>query len=125
MTVTHPLADRDAPAPAAVSAPDGRTYPVADDGTIECPDGVAAELAAALAERYGTAREEDGPPDADGGEPAPTVDPGDHTVADLREAIADIDDADALRAVGDAEEAGKNRATAMEAIDSRIEEVRD
>jgi hypothetical protein len=123
MTVTHPLADRDVPTPAAVTAPDGRTYAVADDGAVECPDDVAAELAAALAERYDTAREEDGPPDADTDEPAP-LDPGDHTVADLREAIADIDDADALRAVGDAEEAGENRTTALEAIDARLSELR-
>jgi len=57
MQVQHPLADRDAPSPAAVTAPDGATYPVDNDGLVDCPDAIASALADALARRY------DEPPD--------------------------------------------------------------
>lgn len=69
MQVEHPLAARDAPCPAAVTGPDGQSYPVVD-GVIDCPDSVAAELADALARAYGEppddlVYEEDGPDDDD------------------------------------------------------------
>lgn len=54
----------------------------------------------------------------------PPIDPADHTVATLREAIQSIDDPAALEAVLEAEEAGDNRTTAREAIDERLDEVR-
>ena len=50
--VAHPLASRDAPCPGAVTAPDGTTHPVRDDGTIRCPDAVAVRLREAWADRY-------------------------------------------------------------------------
>jgi len=67
MTVTHPYADRDA-SPAAVTIGTA-TYPIDDDGVIDCPAEAEAHVADVLAEAYGVApdtlvREEDGPPDA-------------------------------------------------------------
>jgi hypothetical protein len=121
MELTHPLADRDAPTPAAVTAPDGQTYPVADDGTVDVPDAVADALRATWAERWGAPREEDGPPDAS----ASALDPGGLTVTKLRAALSDFDDADLVREMRDAEAANKNRTTALEAIDARLAELED
>jgi len=50
-SVDHPLVGRAAPTPAAVTGPDGATYPVRD-GTIECPGDVADALRTAWADRY-------------------------------------------------------------------------
>lgn len=57
MQVQHPLATREASPPAAVTAPDGATYPVGSDGLVDCPDAIASALADALARQY------DEPPD--------------------------------------------------------------
>lgn len=74
----------------------------------------------------GDVREEDGPPDDAEGEAAPAVDPGDLTVPDLREALADIDDADELEAIREAEASdGDPRATALDAIDDRRDELQE
>lgn len=43
MTVQHPLADRDAPTPAAVTV-GTTTYPVDDDGVIDCPDDAVEDV---------------------------------------------------------------------------------
>lgn len=48
----HPLAPRDAPTPGAVTGPEGGTYPVGDDGGVECPADVADALRTAWADRY-------------------------------------------------------------------------
>jgi len=50
------------------------------------------------------------------------VDPGpsDLTVDELRDRIADVDDVDLLGAIKDAEEEGKNRETAIDALDERL-----
>lgn len=50
MPVTHPHADRNA-SPAAVTV-GTTTYPVASDGTIECPPEDAADVADVLADAY-------------------------------------------------------------------------
>jgi hypothetical protein len=67
MTVKHPHADRDA-SPAAVTV-GTTTYPVDDDGVIDCPADAEDDVADVLAEAHGVepatlVREEDGPPDA-------------------------------------------------------------
>jgi len=51
MTVQHPHADRDA-SPAAVTVGTD-TYPVNDDGVIECPADAESSVAARLARVYG------------------------------------------------------------------------
>ena len=51
------------------------------------------------------------------------LDPGDHTVDELRDALEDVDDAEALQAILEAERDGKDRKTAKEAIEARIEAV--
>jgi len=53
MQVTHPLADRDAPVPAAVTCPDGETRHPDSDGVVEAPEDVAVALADAWADCYG------------------------------------------------------------------------
>ncbi|EMA69315.1 hypothetical protein C461_03103 [Halorubrum aidingense JCM 13560] len=50
-------------------------------------------------------------------------DPSELTVHELRDRIADVDDADLLGAIKDAEEEGKNRETATDALDERIAEL--
>ncbi|GAA3882599.1 hypothetical protein [Haloarcula argentinensis] len=75
-----------------------------------------------------TVGQEDGPPDAedtvaDPGGPIP--DPSEHSVKELRDKLNDIDDIDVLAAVYEAEEAGDTRDTAIEAIQSRINAVKE
>jgi hypothetical protein len=72
-------------------------------------------------------REEDGPPDepqysivTDDGEQLTAAEA---TVDEIEAAIADVDDADALRYMLDAERDGQNRTTAIEAIEKRLEEL--
>lgn len=65
--------------------------------------------------------QEDGPPDARG----PIPDPSEHSVKDLSDKLSDIDDIDVLAAVYDAEDAGKDRDSAIDAIQSRINAVKE
>lgn len=51
------------------------------------------------------------------------VDPGEHTVPELKEAIGDVDDAAVLEAALEAEVAGKDRTTAVRALTGRISVV--
>lgn len=51
------------------------------------------------------------------------LDPSAYTVADLEAELADIDDADELASILDAEQAGENRTTAVEAIEARLDAV--
>lgn len=53
----------------------------------------------------------------------PPIDPDDHSVAELEAALADVDDPDALTLILDAERAGQNRVTAIEAIEDRLRAV--
>ena len=53
----------------------------------------------------------------------PPIDPNDRTVSELRDALEEVEDPDAVEAILEAEEAGKNRSTAREAIQERIEEL--
>lgn len=48
----HPLADHETATPPSAVAFGTEQYAVADDGTIECPDDVVADLRAHYAERY-------------------------------------------------------------------------
>lgn len=50
-------------------------------------------------------------------------DPADLTVDELEERIADIDDAETLDAIGQAEDEGKSRETAFEAINDRLDDL--
>jgi len=124
MRVRHPHALHDHAVPAAVTVGD-ENVPVDADGWFEVD--ASERWLAHLAERHGVTPdelvyEEDGPPDR---EQAPAVDPGDLTVANLRDAVADIDDAEALRAVRRAEADGKNRTTALDAVDARLADLED
>lgn len=58
-------------------------------------------------------------------EETPGIDPGDHTVPELKEALDDVDSGDELARMLDAEREGKSRKTAEEAILSRREELGD
>lgn len=51
------------------------------------------------------------------------LNPSDYTVSELGDALAEIDDPSTLGNIYDAEQAGKDRKTAKEAIDARREEV--
>lgn len=51
------------------------------------------------------------------------VDPTEHTVEQLKDEIASVDDPDALQEILDAEEDGENRTSAKEAIERRLDEV--
>jgi hypothetical protein len=53
------------------------------------------------------------------------TDPGDLTVAELRDAIADVDDSATLESMLESERDGKDRKTAKDAIQSRLDEVGD
>ncbi|MDZ7701760.1 MAG: electron transfer flavoprotein subunit alpha/FixB family protein [Halobacteriales archaeon] len=53
------------------------------------------------------------------------LDPADHTVSELKDALADLDDADELEGVLGAEREGKDRKTAVAAIESRLAAVGD
>lgn len=63
----------------------------------------------------------------DGSQPWPPEDyiPSKHTVAEIREGVAEIDDPEQLERLAEAEEAGENRTTALEAIDDRLAELGD
>ncbi|MFW5929586.1 MAG: electron transfer flavoprotein subunit alpha/FixB family protein, partial [Halobacteriota archaeon] len=51
------------------------------------------------------------------------IDPSDHTVDELKQALDDVDDASVLREALEAEEDGRDRKTAREAIQRRLDEV--
>ncbi len=53
------------------------------------------------------------------------IDPSDHTIAELEAEIEDVEDADALRDLREAEAEGKDRKGAEAAIDERLDEVAD
>jgi hypothetical protein len=100
---------------AEVSTADA-AYLVDERGDFEVVDADASD----------EVHEEDGPPDESGaGEAAPAVDPGDLTVADLREALDEGDYSVAeLEAVREAEQADDDpRTSALDAIDSAIADV--
>jgi hypothetical protein len=123
MKVQHPRAG-DAPLPSVITV-EGVDYRISDDGVVDAPEADARRIAEAWARDYGVTPddvvyEEDGPPDR---EQTPAVDPGDLTVADLREEVRDIEDADALRAIEAAERDGKNRKTALRLLRRLIDEV--
>ncbi|SDQ58469.1 electron transfer flavoprotein subunit alpha/FixB family protein [Natronobacterium texcoconense] len=52
-----------------------------------------------------------------------TIDPDEHTVDELEEELESIDDADTLQSVMEAEQAGRDRKTAREAIHRRLEAI--
>lgn len=53
----------------------------------------------------------------------PPIEPAEHTVAELRDLLDDVDDPEALEAILEAEESGENRTTARESIEERLESV--
>lgn len=54
-----------------------------------------------------------------------SIDPSEHTISELEEALEDVDDPDELEAILDAEQEGENRAGAKEAIEERLADVED
>lgn len=65
-----------------------------------------------------------GDAESDAGEESDATPPfktEDLTVSELRGAVQDIDDPDVLEAVREAEASGKNRDTALDAIDAQLE----
>lgn len=70
-----------------------------------------------LIEEVGDEQESEPEPDPEPDLPDPPADPGEFSVADLRDHLADVDyDAEELQALESAERKGKNRTTALEAI---------
>jgi len=123
MKVAHPHADRDA-SPAAVTVGTD-TYPVDEDGIIQCPADRAAEVADVLARAHdvppdGLLTREDEPPD-DG----LTLDPRELTVSELRKELAAISDTVILRNAREIETDNDDRTTALEAINARLNELND
>ena len=53
------------------------------------------------------------------------IDPSEHTIDELEDELADIEDPETLEAIREAESNGENRAGAKETIDERIETVSD
>ncbi len=53
----------------------------------------------------------------------PELDPSDHTVRELKDALEDVDSANALQNILEAERDGKDRKTAKQAIERRLDEV--
>ena len=53
------------------------------------------------------------------------VDPDEHTVPELREELSDVDDLETLSEILEAERDGQDRKTAREAIESRMDELRE
>lgn len=84
--------------------------------TVELPERVAAPVDALRR----VAKADDEPA---GDTTAPPFDPGEYSVAELRDALEDVRASAAVRAVRDAESAGDARSTALEAIDARLDEV--
>lgn len=127
--VRHPLADTDADLPAAVTAPDGDNYDVAADGTVDAPAEVGRELARRWAGRYDHYEAGDlGTDTADGTDDTDAADgdlpnPKQLTVSELRETLKSITDPDDLRRLLDAEKDGKDRRTALDAIENRLATV--
>lgn len=106
-----------------------------EDGVIEVDD---AEVAADLVGRHRRVEWLDEPPENDDGEAAgaenevavesPPIDPADHTVDELRDALDDADydwNAAALRGLLDAERSGKDRDTATDAIQAALNDHAD
>lgn len=133
MEVEHPRAgDGPGTPPGAVDV-NGERVPV-EDGVFEVDD---VNWLRRFAQRHSVepdelVREEDGPPDEDeeqdegDADDSLAVDPGDHSVADLRDVLDERDlDSDDLQAIRDAEVSGKDRTTALEAIDSRLDNQED
>lgn len=125
MQVSHPLAgEGDGVPPASVDV-NGTHVPV-DDGVFAVDDESWLQR---FADRYDTTPdelvcEEDDEPDDD----TLPWDPGNHTVDEVREHAESIDGDDVvatLEAYREAEANGKDRTTALEAIDSRLDDVRE
>lgn len=90
--------------------------------TVDVPEHVAA----GWAELERVADDTPGPDDwtavATG---TPPFAPGEHTVSELRDRVQEVDDADDLRALRTAEAEGEDRTTALDAIDTRIDDLED
>lgn len=121
--VRHPLADTDADLPAVVTAPDGANYDVAADGTVDAPAEVGRELARRWAGRYDHYEAGDlGTEDTDAAD-GDLPNPKQLTVSELRETLKSITDPDDLRRLLDSEKDGKDRRTALDAIENRLATV--
>lgn len=121
MRVTHPRAlDDDAgPPPAAVDVR-GRTVPLGDDDAFETDDEAWVRR---FANRYDVDPEDIVPDwgDADDDAIGSPFDPGEYTVPELEDELVDEDyGGSELHALAAEEQRGKNRETAIEAIESRI-----
>lgn len=97
-----------------MTGPDGIDYRVDPDGEIDCPETVADALRAAWADQYSAEAVHIANADT------LAVHPTEHTVDELRDALADIDDPDDLRAARVIETDTQDRETALEAIDDRL-----
>lgn len=109
----------------------GRVYIRPLDQRFEIDDRVDVdeEMAAYLCDERGDFSrivekddtEDESEPEADSDELP--FDPADLTVDELEERIADIDDVETLDAIGQAEDEGKSRETAFEAINDRLDDL--
>jgi hypothetical protein len=123
MQVKHPRAgDGPGTPPAAVDV-NGDRRPVNEDGVFEGgDDSWLARFAARHNVDPDTLRVDD--TDDAVAETLP-FEPGELTVGDLEARLADVDDAGTLRALRDQEASDKDRTTAIDAIDARLDNLED
>lgn len=122
MRVSHPRAldDDTGPAPSRVDVR-GTTVPVEDDGTFEIDDEPWLQQ---FADAYDVTVDELHVEDVSEDGLLGSFDPTDHTVDEVQDHVESIDGSDIveeLEAIRGAESEGKNRTTALEAIDDRLE----
>lgn len=120
MRLRHP---RNRP-PSMVSV-DGNRVAVDDDGTFELPDGVSRGWVRRFASSYGVDPEELIVDDSKDGGNTPPIIASDATVDEIRDVVADIESADAVRFILEDEREGKARKTAISALETRLEELED
>lgn len=125
MQVRHPLAGEGDGVPPARVDVNGTHVPV-EDGTFAVDDESWLQRFADAHDTTPEAlvREEDDDPDDD----TLSWDPSNHTVDEVREYVESIDGDDivaTLESYRAAEANGKDRTTALEAIDSRLDDLRE
>lgn len=117
----HPRAmeDVEGTVPAAVDL-HGEHVPIDEDGTFESENETAVR---ALADAYDLTLADLRVGGGGSDDEPKLMAPGEFTVSELREYVSDIDDTGALGTLAELEREGKDRTTAVDAIESRIADV--
>ena len=138
MQVKHPQAgDGDGVPPAKVDV-NGEKVPVDEDGTFEVDseswlqrfaNGYDTDLDDLLVDEDDSSNDEDTEAnEASDSDDGLSFDPGDHKVDEVEAHVEQIDGSDIvaeLEAIRAAEADGKDRSTALDAIDSRLDDVEE